>query len=236
MPPKEPSSTDDPDASKAASSHWSGPFGLPPFSELIPLGYLYLLLLGLSSESIHYGMLGVNVLDYSDALDVLLSPIALMTDSLAVLAVVVGVPIFFVPYMQFARWLAHRRPTEKNRRFRERPLGELWLSACIAALFFAFLGLGLGQGIKHARGPARRCDDARQPPHVHGWHGHRRRRGGDQFRLCLLRSRRRHRSHDLAHRGQSPLSARAVEGRLSRLRTGGRVPERSHRYLTTQGK
>ncbi|MEE4298275.1 MAG: hypothetical protein V2J24_02435 [Pseudomonadales bacterium] len=148
MPPKEPSSTDDPDASKAASSHWSGPFGLPPFSELIPLGYLYLLLLGLSSESIHYGMLGVNVLDYSDALDVLLSPIALMTDSLAVLAVVVGVPIFFVPYMQFARWLAHRRPTEKNRRFRERPLGELWLSACIAALFFAFLGLGLGQGIK----------------------------------------------------------------------------------------
>lgn len=148
MPSQEPGNTGDLDSSTVASGHWSGPFGLPPFSELLPLGYLYLLVLGLSSESIHYGMLGVNVLDYSDALDVLLSPIALMTDRLAVLAVVVGVPIFFVPYMQFSRWLAHRRPTEKNRRIRERPLAESWLSACIAAMFFAFLGLGLGQGIK----------------------------------------------------------------------------------------
>lgn len=127
--------------------HWSGPFGLPPFSELIPLGYLYLLALGITSESIHYGMLGVNVMDYSNALDVLLSPVALVTGNLAVLAVVVGVPIFFLPYMQFVRWLASRKPTEKNRKYREKPLGELWLPACIAALFFAFLGLGVGQGM-----------------------------------------------------------------------------------------
>lgn len=132
----------------APSGHqWTGPFGLPPFSELVPLGYLYLLLLGISSESIHYGMLGVNVLDYSNALDVLLSPIALMTEKLAVFAVVIGVPIFFLPYMQFLRWMARRKPTEKNRKFREKPLGELWLPACIAALFFAFLGLGFGQGM-----------------------------------------------------------------------------------------
>jgi hypothetical protein len=120
--------------------------GLPPPGELLPLGYLYLLILGITSESIHYGMLGVNVLDYSNALDVLLSPVALMTGNLAVLAVVVIVPLFLWPYLLLVRKAAKRRPTEKNARFRETPIGRLWLPMCAMALIAAFLGLGIGQG------------------------------------------------------------------------------------------
>lgn len=120
--------------------------GLPPPGELLPLGYLYLLMLGIANESIHFGLLGVNVLEYSNALDVLLSPIALITGELAVLAVVVLVPLFLWPYLALFQWWARKHPTEKNRKLRERPLGRLWLSMCAASLFFAFLGLGIGQG------------------------------------------------------------------------------------------
>lgn len=120
--------------------------GLPPPGELLPLGYLYLLILGITSESIHYGLLGVNVLDYSNALDVLLSPIALITGNLAVLAVVILVPAFLWPYLVLMRKLAHRKPTEKNARFRETPVGRIWLPMCAVALIAAFLGLGIGQG------------------------------------------------------------------------------------------
>lgn len=118
--------------------------GLPPPGELLPLGYVYLLLLGIASESIHFAMLGVNVIDYSNVLDVLLSPIALVTGDIEVLAVVVGVPLVLWPYLKLMRHLANKKPTEKNKGLREQPIGKIWLPMCVLALFCAFLGLGLG--------------------------------------------------------------------------------------------
>ena len=50
----------------------AGEYGLQDY---LSFGYLYLLLLGIVSESIYYGLLGVSVLSYSDVLDVLLSPL-----------------------------------------------------------------------------------------------------------------------------------------------------------------
>lgn len=125
--------------------------GLPPPGEMLPLGYLYLLMLGIASESIHFGLLGVNVLDYSNVLDVLLSPVALVTDQLLVLAVFIGIPLILVPYLKLGRWLANKKPTEKNRTFREQPLGKIWLPMCVLALFVAFVGLGVGQGLKQGK-------------------------------------------------------------------------------------
>jgi hypothetical protein len=125
--------------------------GLPPPGELLPLGYVYLLLLGIASESIHFAMLGVNVIDYSNVLDVLLSPIALVTGDIEVLAVVVGVPLVLWPYLKLMRHLANKKPTEKNKGLREQPIGTIWLPMCVLALFCAFLGLGLGQGFAQGR-------------------------------------------------------------------------------------
>ncbi len=125
--------------------------GLPPPGELLPLGYVYLLLLGIASESIHFAMLGVNVIDYSNVLDVLLSPIALVTGDIEVLAVVIGVPLVLWPYLKLMRHLANKKPTEKNKGLREQPIGKIWLPMCVLALFCAFLGLGLGQGFAQGR-------------------------------------------------------------------------------------
>ena len=148
MPPSNNSSNEPTGAEEAG---FLESLGLPPPGELLPLGYVYLLLLGIASESIHFALLGVNVIDYSNVLDVLLSPVALVTGEIAVLAVVIGVPILLWPYLKLMRYLACRKPTEKNKGLREQPLGKIWLPMCALALFFAFLGLGVGQGFAQGR-------------------------------------------------------------------------------------
>ena len=43
---------------------------------LLPLGYLYLIILGILKESILYNQLGINILKYSSIMDILISPIS----------------------------------------------------------------------------------------------------------------------------------------------------------------
>ncbi|NKI36573.1 hypothetical protein HFP89_15485 [Wenzhouxiangella sp. XN79A] len=148
MPPNSSNSSNDRDEEEPG---FLESLGLPPPGELLPLGYVYLLLLGIASESIHFALLGVNIIDYSNVLDVLLSPIALVTGDIEVLAVVIGVPLVLWPYLKFMRYLARKKPTEKNKGLREQPIGKVWLPMCMLALFCAFLGLGLGQGFAQSR-------------------------------------------------------------------------------------
>ena len=43
---------------------------------LLPLGYLYLIILGILKESILYNQLDINILKYSSIMDIMISPIA----------------------------------------------------------------------------------------------------------------------------------------------------------------
>ena len=43
------------------------------------LGYVYLILLGIARESLYYGILGINIVEFSTITDILLSPIAYLT-------------------------------------------------------------------------------------------------------------------------------------------------------------
>lgn len=45
----------------------------------LPLGYLYLVVLGVLKESIVFYQLGINIIKYSSVMDILLSPIAVIT-------------------------------------------------------------------------------------------------------------------------------------------------------------
>ncbi len=51
--------------------------------DYLSIGYLFILVLGVVQETIYYKFLGVNILDYSSILDVLIRPIA----------VILGIPI-----------------------------------------------------------------------------------------------------------------------------------------------
>lgn len=48
---------------------------------LLPLGYLLLVVLGITKESIYYYQLGVNYIKYTSIMDILLSPIATLTQN-----------------------------------------------------------------------------------------------------------------------------------------------------------
>ena len=67
---------------------FSDPFGrIKEIQGIVTLGYIYLILMGILNESLYYNQLGVNILNYSDVLDILISPIAKMTSSTAGFAV-----------------------------------------------------------------------------------------------------------------------------------------------------
>lgn len=52
---------------------------------LLPLGYLFLVMLGIAKESIFYYLIGINIIKYSSIMDILVSPVAAITSH----------PIFF---------------------------------------------------------------------------------------------------------------------------------------------
>ncbi len=123
----------------------------PAFSELLTLGYVYLLILGIASQSLFYGLLGVNFLAWSDVLDVLISPIALLTERPARLAVLVLLVAFLYPYTKWIQLLARKRKRARGGEDtlqEETPLVKAWLvySACV--LVFGYIGFAAGGGMK----------------------------------------------------------------------------------------
>jgi hypothetical protein len=62
--------------------------------KLIPLGYLYLVILGILKDSFFYYQLGINILKYSTIMDILMSPIAEFTSNPVILIAILTVFIF----------------------------------------------------------------------------------------------------------------------------------------------
>ncbi|RUT69162.1 hypothetical protein D0817_16760 [Flavobacterium cupreum] len=58
---------------------------------LLPLGYLFLVILGIAKESIIYYQIGINIITYSSVMDILISPIAAITSH----------PVFFITVLVF---------------------------------------------------------------------------------------------------------------------------------------
>lgn len=58
---------------------------------LLPFGYLFLVILGIVKESLAYYQIGINIIRYSSVMDILISPIAAITSH----------PIFFITVLVF---------------------------------------------------------------------------------------------------------------------------------------
>ncbi len=121
---------------------------LNTIQDYLSIGYLYLLVLGIISDSIYYGMLGINILSYSTILDVLLSPIVKLTDNLLFPVVVLIVPALSFLYLK----LMWKKNPEKIKtssifKFTQDPFYAFVLfSAWI--ILSAYIGYGIGGGTK----------------------------------------------------------------------------------------
>lgn len=71
---------------------------LDRFTHYLPLGYLYLVILGIFRETITFYQLGVNYLSYASVMDVLLSPVAAITEDPLISGTVALYALFFYIY------------------------------------------------------------------------------------------------------------------------------------------
>ncbi|MHA4895252.1 hypothetical protein ACXZ1K_10905 [Pedobacter sp. PWIIR3] len=129
---------------------------------LLPLGYLYLILMGLLKESVQYYQLGINILKYSSITDILISPISELSSSPVVVGVVILVFILLYVFQLLLikykdkswakRILGQNRfdsqATKKEIQSALLPISILFLAYLILSLF---VGLGIGEGRKISR-------------------------------------------------------------------------------------
>lgn len=127
----------------------------------LPFGYIFLVALGIIKESIYYYQVGINILKYSNIMDVLISPIADLTSTPIIL---LGFTIFIL-VLYLASFLISKNFNKdwlKKKIGSKKPLsditeeevrayfGKYFISMFAFSLLCFFLGLGLGSGSKVA--------------------------------------------------------------------------------------
>lgn len=67
------------------------------------IGYLYLIILGIVSDAIFYGIFGVSYLNYTTILDALISPISLLTNNWKISLFLAF--MFWLMHLYFTKWM-----------------------------------------------------------------------------------------------------------------------------------
>jgi len=127
--------------------------------DYLSLGYIYLLVLGVFHETIYYKYLDINILEYSSVLDVLISPISVITGNLwlcVALIFAVGFAYLYKVFLpKYYRYLGKKKKYQsgKNKIKIDKTLKGLESSAftifIISLMIFSvFTGMGIGSGIK----------------------------------------------------------------------------------------
>lgn len=127
--------------------------------DILSLGYIYLLVVGLFGDSIFYSFLGVNILSYSNVIDVLLSPIITLIGVPLLGVMLLCIPLLFGGMLLFQRHI-HLKNREKpayqakhnieqlDKNFSKKGIRTGLIIATIFAIFSGFIGFGLGGGNK----------------------------------------------------------------------------------------
>lgn len=127
--------------------------------DYLSLGYVYILILGIFNQAIYYKFLNVNILEYSSVLDVLISPIAVITSDLKIAGALIFAILFGLLYKvllpKYYNWLAKKEKYQlgKNKEKIETALAGVKSNSFTIfitglMIFSVFIGLGTGKGVK----------------------------------------------------------------------------------------
>ena len=123
--------------------------------DYLSLGYLYLLLLGITTDSIYFGYMGINILEYSTIIDVLLSPVIYLTKSFTFPFVIFITPILGLIIIRLQQKQIRKKETtqliskEEKEKQQPKPNSRKALLVFVAvSIFSAYFGYGLGRGQK----------------------------------------------------------------------------------------
>lgn len=127
--------------------------------DYMSIGYLFLLILGVANQAIFYGLIGVNIFEYTSILDVLLSPLAVISSHWVMpITIIVMIPLM-IGYFKLFRWyytkLSRKEKYQKGKKkekldkilknFNKKHAAIPFL---LMMLIFMFLGFGIGGGQK----------------------------------------------------------------------------------------
>lgn len=134
---------------------------LEKIQTLLPLGYLYLIVLGLLKEGIEYYQLGINILKYSSITDILISPISDVTSNPVLIVMILSFFVFFYLGQLIVIKNSHKNWAKKilgQKRFSQdaskteirKAIFPFFMLFFAGELLMMFVGLGFGSGAKLA--------------------------------------------------------------------------------------
>jgi hypothetical protein len=119
------------------------------------LGYLYLLVLGILRDTIYYSFLGLNIMEFSNVLDVLLSPVVYFAGRSSAVVFLVVLIIVLIPKpklhlkLREYKWYSKLFDVKKrDEQYAQKKGAKVIISLMAIAVACFFLGTGIGAGIK----------------------------------------------------------------------------------------
>lgn len=118
------------------------------FQEVLSLAYVILVVIGVISESIFYGVLGVHYLEYTSILDALISPFSLITSDLTVFLIVILMMLLYYLYMtKFLPWVFKK--TNKTKSLESIKNKKTLYLALLLALIIIFPSMRIGMSVSY---------------------------------------------------------------------------------------
>ena len=127
--------------------------------DYLSIGYIYLLVLGVVYQTIYYKFLDINILEYSSVLDVLISPVAIITENLWLSIVLVIAllltylyKIFLPRYYKFLgkkqKYKSGKNKLKLDKALRGVESNAFKYVMSGIMIFSVFIGMGIGRGAK----------------------------------------------------------------------------------------
>lgn len=127
--------------------------------DYMSIGYVFLLILGVFNQTIYYGILGINIFEYTSILDVLLSPVAVLSDSWIISVIFVVIIILMIGYFKLMKiFYVRLAKKEKYQTGKKKEQIDKILASfnkkyaivpfLLLMLVSMYIGLGVGSGLK----------------------------------------------------------------------------------------
>lgn len=129
--------------------------------KVLPFGYLFLVVLGIIKESFFYYQVGINILKYSNIMDILISPIADLTaHPIVLIAFTIYVALIYLCILFASKnykkeWVrkiidSKNELNELTQDEAKAHFGKIFILMIAIGLLSFFLGIGIGSGKKLA--------------------------------------------------------------------------------------
>lgn len=129
------------------------------YQAILPLGYLYIVILGVLKEAFYYGQLEIDYFNYSTIADILISPISELTANIyTIIGFITFVLITFLLPIQLVKskdkpWFAKTFKIDGKQELNviQRQLLRFFLMLFCLGLMGFYIGMGIGGGHKVSR-------------------------------------------------------------------------------------